>query len=192
MSKTPRQNTTSLSVVTLQSGLLVQYVDTELIVYNPHTGDAHLLNSALAIFFEKCRQKNGELKLQLDNEEEQIQSFQLIDSGLASGEYLSEKELKPVNQTPLLNRRQALKAASGLILTLSLPRPAAAASSLCEGLGCPTGATGARCTCNDGTVGVLCLGFLPGGCGGTPLADAHETFCTGRDGIMLLECCVCP
>lgn len=160
------------------TGVLIQEMEEEVLLFDPRRQQTHLVSGLLARLV--LRISKAKARLSPLDEEEIVLLRSLVDSGLV------EELSGPGN--PTLSRRKLLLAGTGLAISVTLPIPAAASSSLCSAISCRRGRNAFRCNCQDGSSGVLCSSRP---CGHASIAQAHRRFCRGRGGTSTLECCPC-
>ncbi len=163
---------------TVKTGLILEHIQNQIIVYNKKTGETHLLNEQCAQIFNFCKAKNAvsatckDLADRLNISEQAAQA--ILDHALvelqAAGLLQSGEQICTVDE--LITRRGWLKAASlGVALlpaisTVLTPLPADAASTItdsaCMALSDASGCNNLPCSdmvpkiCTTGGAGAMC------------------------------------
>ena len=160
------------------SGVLIQALGAEVLIFDPKSQQTHLVSGELARLVMRISDPEDSV-MSLTSEEQSLLGS-LLSSGLVDG---------PSNRDVTLGRRAVLLAGTGLALSIALPTPAAASSSLCAAIGCRSGRNAFRCNCSGGVSGVLCSRRA---CNDPAVATSHQNFCAifGQTPTTL-ECCPC-
>lgn len=134
-----------------KTGLLIEQVESELLVYDTANHHAHTLNSTTSLIWEQCDgQKDGadiaallRLKLGSPIDEKLIWKalVQLSNANLLQSEFVQPKPKTKMTRRTLLLNMAVAAVALPLITSIVAPQPAAAASGAT-----PCGAQSGSCT----------------------------------------------
>lgn len=150
-----------------KSGLIVEKLEDEVLVYDLDTHKAHCLNRAAALVWNYCdgRKTADEIARLLGTQAEVVFTEEIVLLALGQLERLSllEKSFEMPERAVIMSRRElgrklGLASIAALPLILSIPAPVAAQAVSCAGLGSPCSTNAICCSnlCISGSC--ACLG----------------------------------